>query len=322
MSDSPSAQALAVREPVPWREIEWLSMTPFLAAHLVPFAAMWTGVRPVDVLVAVVLYVVRMFAVTAGYHRYFAHRTFKTSRLFQFLLAFLAQTSSQRGVLWWAAHHRVHHKESDGPGDVHSPVRRGFLYAHVLWIYHRNAETRTERIKDFARYPELRFLDRYWLLPPVVLGLAVFLLFGWSGLVIGFFASTVALWHGTFLINSLTHVWGSKRFDAGDESRNNALFALVTLGEGWHNNHHYYQSATRQGFYWWEVDVTYYVLRMLSLLGIVRDLREPPERVLQLGRRLDAERRAARRARRRGLQEALDEASAGARPRPSTDAAA
>ncbi len=285
-------------------------MSPFLLAHLAPLGAIWVGVRPVDLLVALLLYVVRMFAVTAGYHRYFAHRTFKTSRAFQFLLALLAQSSSQRGVLWWAAHHRVHHKESDGPRDVHSPVRRGFWYAHVLWIYHRNSETRWDRIKDFAKYPELRFLDRYWLLPPVALGGLVFLLFGWSGLFVGFFASTVALWHGTFLINSLSHVWGRRRFETGDQSRNNALFALLTLGEGWHNNHHYYQSATRQGFYWWEIDVTYYVLRVLARFGIVWDLREPPERVLALGRKLDAERRAAHRAE---VRHALDEAASATR---------
>lgn len=270
---------------------EWSSMVPFVLVHLGVFGALWSGVTWQAVVCCVVLYAVRMFGVTGGYHRYFAHRTFKTNRVVQFLLAFLAQTSAQRGVLWWAAHHRRHHKYSDQPEDVHSPVQRGFWYSHVMWIYDGNSETDWDRIGDFAKYPELRFLNRFWLLPPVLLGFAVWLWLGWSGLFIGFFLSTVLLWHGTFLVNSLTHVFGRKRFDTSDESRNSLLIALVTLGEGWHNNHHHYQSSTRQGFYWWEIDVTYYVLRALSWVGLVRDLREPPARVLAEGRARD---RAAR----------------------------
>ena len=265
----------------------WLKASPFVLSHLAVLGAIWTGVTWQAAALCAVLFVVRIWGVTAGYHRYFSHRTYTTSRAFQFALAWLAQSSSQKGVLWWAGHHRVHHKLSDQPGDVHSPVQNNFLYAHLGWIFDETEETRWDKIRDFAKYPELRWLNKYWAVPPAVLAIACFLIAGWSGLFIGFFLSTVLLWHNTFLINSLTHVWGKKRFDTNDQSRNNLLTAILTLGEGWHNNHHHYQSSCRNGFYWWEVDVTYYVLKMLSWVGIVWDIRGVPEHVLEEGRRRD-----------------------------------
>ncbi len=273
------------------RDYEWGAMFPFLAVHLAPFGALVTGAHLRDFVVCGVLYVVRMFGVTGGYHRYFSHRTFRTSRWFQFVLALLAQSSSQRGVLWWAAHHRDHHKYSDTPRDPHSPIRHGFWHAHVGWIYDHNSETNYARVRDLAKYPELVWLDKHWWVPPAALGFAVWLLFGWSGLFIGFALSTVLLWHGTFTINSLTHLIGKRRFDTPDESRNHWLLAIVTMGEGWHNNHHHYQGSVRQGFYWWEVDVTYYVIRALAAVGLVWDVREPPARVYE-----QAEATRARRA--------------------------
>ncbi len=278
----------------PPRRIHWAAMVPFAAVHLACFGAIWSGVTIEAVIAAVVLYRVRVFAVTAGYHRYFSHRTYRVGRVTQLLLAFLAETSSQRGVLWWAAHHRAHHLYSDTERDLHSPRQRGFLYAHFLWIYADNGETDWARIRDFARYPELRFLDRHWLLPPVSLALVVFLLFGWSGLFVGFCLSTVAVWHTTFLINSLSHVLGARRYETGDDSRNHWLLALLAMGEGWHNNHHRYMRSCRQGFFPWELDVTYYALKALSWVGVVRDIEEPPPSVLEEGRRADRQRRAAK----------------------------
>ncbi|UCH29196.1 MAG: acyl-CoA desaturase [Myxococcales bacterium] len=269
------------------RTKRWLKAAPFILSHLAIFGAIWSGVTWQAVVLCVVLLFVRVWGITAGYHRYFAHRTYKTSRAFQFFLALLAQSSSQKGVLWWAAHHRVHHKLSDQPGDVHSPIQNSFYYAHMGWLFDDTEETRWDRIRDFAKYPELRWLNKYWVVPPTVLAVSCFLIAGWPGLFIGFFLSTVLLWHNTFLINSLTHVWGKKRFDTSDESRNNMVTALLTLGEGWHNNHHHYQSSCRNGFYWWEIDVTYYVLKMLSWVGIVWDIRGVPEHVLEEGRRRD-----------------------------------
>jgi stearoyl-CoA desaturase (Delta-9 desaturase) len=261
--------------------VDWLRSAPFLLVHavavatpfLVPFAWRWVGL-------AAALYVLRIFAITAGYHRYFSHRAYRTSRAFQLVLAVLGTTAVQKGPLWWAAHHRDHHRFSDGPEDIHSPLERGFWWSHVGWILsRRHAETKHERVKDLARYPELRWLDRWHLVPPLALAAGLLLAGGWPALLWGFFVSTVATWHGTFVINSLAHVLGRQRYATGDGSRNSAVLAVLTLGEGWHNNHHFYAASARQGFFWWELDVTYGALRLLAALRLVRDLRAPPPQV-------------------------------------------
>jgi stearoyl-CoA desaturase (delta-9 desaturase) len=234
---------------------------------------------------AAATYALRMFAVTGVYHRYFSHRTYKTSRAFQFALALLGTSATQKGPLWWAATHRLHHKHSDTERDVHSPGRRGFWYAHMGWWLGRDhEEVRLEQIGDFARYPELRWLDRYHVVGVLLLMAATALAGGFDGFLWGYVVSTCALLHGTFTINSLAHVFGSRRFATTDTSRNNLWLALVTFGEGWHNNHHHYQSSCRQGFYWWEVDVSYYVIKALERVGLVWGVREPPERILAEGR--------------------------------------
>ncbi|HSP98064.1 MAG TPA: acyl-CoA desaturase [Candidatus Dormibacteraeota bacterium] len=221
-----------------------------------------------------------MFGVTAGYHRYFSHRSYKTGRVFQFVLALLGTLAVQKGVLWWSANHRVHHKYSDQEGDVHSPVRNGFWWSHVGWILAEDwEETQYDRIPDMARYPELRWLNEHYLVPPVALATLLFLVGGLQWLVWGFFISTTVLWHSTFTINSLSHVFGRRRYETGDASRNNVWLALLTMGEGWHNNHHRYMNSVRQGFFWWEVDASYYILKALSWLGLVWDLHQPPARL-------------------------------------------
>lgn len=264
-----------------WQSVGNLSL--FLAVHLACLVAIWTGVRLSDVLVCLALYLVRMFAITAGYHRYFAHRTYKMGRLMQFLMAFLAMTSSQKGVIWWAAHHRRHHKYSDKPEDVHSPVQSGFWYAHVGWILSAaSSGTDSSLVKDLIKYPELRWLNRHVVFPVFCMGAFSFFCFnGLSTLIVGFFWSTVLVWHATFTINSLSHVIGSRRYDTDDDSRNHWFLALITLGEGWHNNHHHYMNSCRQGFFWWEYDLTYYGLKVLSWLGLVWDIKEPPRWVVE-----------------------------------------
>ena len=214
-----------------------------------------------------------MFGITAGYHRYFSHRSYKLGRVPQFLMAVLAQTSGQKGVLWWAAHHRDHHRLSDTPGDVHSP-REGFWWAHVGWILsteHDDYDPR--RVADFGRYPELRWLDRHHWVPAVAFAVCVWAVGGFPAFVWGYLLSTVLLYHATFAINSVAHIWGTRPFATADDSRNNPVLALVTLGEGWHNNHHFCRSSCRQGVRWWEIDLTYLGLRLLAALGIARDLR-------------------------------------------------
>lgn len=255
---------------------------PFIGMHLACLAIFWVDVQPIDWIICGALYVIRMFGITAGFHRYFSHRSFKTSRGFQFFLAFLGQSSAQRGVLWWAAIHRHHHKYSDTEQDMHSPVQDGFWYSHVLWIFAKKVRTADySLIKDFRKYPELVWLDKWERLPPFVLGFLVWAIFGWSGLVVGFFLSTMFLFHGTFTINSLSHVIGNQPYDTGDSSRNNLFLAIITLGEGWHNNHHHFPSATPQGFHWWQIDVTYYILKVLSVFRVVWGLRLPPVHVVQ-----------------------------------------
>jgi stearoyl-CoA desaturase (Delta-9 desaturase) len=255
---------------------------PFWGVHVaavvgvVALGFSWTGL-----LLALALYVVRMFFVTAGYHRYFSHRSFKTSRAFQLVLAVGAQTALQRGVLWWASTHRHHHAHSDGPEDVHSPARDGFWWSHLGWqLDPESNKADPERVRDLSRFPELRLLDRWGHVPGIALAVALALIGGAHAAVWGFFVSTTLLWHGTFLINSLAHVIGSRRYPTTDDSRNHWALAVATLGEGWHNNHHHYMSSARQGFRWWEIDPTYYGLRALALLRLVWDVRVPPAHVI------------------------------------------
>jgi stearoyl-CoA desaturase (delta-9 desaturase) len=228
------------------------------------------------------MYYLRMFGITAGYHRYFSHRAYKTGRVFQFILAFLGTTAMQKGVLWWAAHHRKHHKYSDLPEDIHSPVQNSLFWSHIGWILSRKYDaTDWARIQDFAKYPELRWLNKYYVIPPILGGALLYVYNGWAGFVWGGLVSSVLLWHGTFTINSLSHLWGSRRYKTTDDSRNNPVLAMITMGEGWHNNHHHYQSTANQGFFWWEIDLSYYILRALSVVGLVWDLRTPPKHILE-----------------------------------------
>ena len=280
------------------RRIDWLRAVPFLAMHLACVAVVWVGVSPIAVGVAAALYALRMFAITAFYHRYFSHRTFRTSRAVQFAFALIGAASVQRGPLWWAAHHRHHHRHADTVADPHSPNVHGFWWSHAGWFLTREGfRTDWSRIPDLAGYPELRWLDRYDTVVPVLLAAGLYGLgallervapsLGTSGpqlLVWGFFVSTVVLFHATVTINSLAHRFGKRRFDTRDDSRNNLWLALLTFGEGWHNNHHFFPGTARQGFRWWEIDLTWYGLRLLALLGLVRDLKPVPAWVLAKAR--------------------------------------
>jgi stearoyl-CoA desaturase (delta-9 desaturase) len=270
------------------RRYGWLVSAPFLGVHVTAVVGIaLLGWSWKWFLLAVAMYYVRMFGVTGGYHRYFSHRTYRTSRWFQFVLALLAQTSMQKGALWWAAHHRTHHKYSDTAQDPHSFRDYGFWYSHLGWILSAETEdTDMKKVGDLARYPELRWLNAYHAVPGVALAVGLWLVGSWPALVWGFFVSTVMLWHGTFTINSLAHWFGRRRYATTDDSKNSFLLALLTMGEGWHNNHHYYQRAANQGFFWWEIDATFYVLKVLSWLGIVWDVHTPPKKILD-GNRIE-----------------------------------
>ncbi|MFZ9855152.1 MAG: acyl-CoA desaturase [Limisphaerales bacterium] len=270
--------------------IVWGRTIGFAALQLGCLGVIWTGWSGIAVGSAVFLYFVRMFAVTGFYHRYFSHRTFSTSRAWQFVLALWGATCVQKGALWWAYTHRHHHQHSDEEDDKHSPRQHGFLWSHIGWIVSaRNFPTDYSRVKDLAKYPELVFLNRFDTLVPILFAVSLFLLgsvlrrvapgLGTDGpqmLVWGFFISTTALFHGTSCINSMAHIWGGRRYETGDDSRNSFLLSLITLGEGWHNNHHKHMGCTRQGFYWWEIDITYYLLKVMSWTGLIWDLRPVP----------------------------------------------
>jgi stearoyl-CoA desaturase (Delta-9 desaturase) len=261
--------------------INKVASIPFVLVHVLAVAGLFAfGVTPAALVLLVVYFFGRMWFITAGYHRYFAHRTYRTNRVFQFILAFGGSAAAQKGPLWWAGHHRDHHRYSDTEQDIHSPLR-GFWWSHLGWILcDKYNEVPYERIKDFARYPEIRFIDKHNWIAPWMLGIAAFLIAGLPGLFTGFFLSTVLLWHSTFLVNSLAHVVGRRRYATEDTSRNNVLIAVVTMGEGWHNNHHHHQASARNGFFWWEWDPTYYILRGLSAVRVIRDLKTPSRNVM------------------------------------------
>jgi stearoyl-CoA desaturase (delta-9 desaturase) len=289
LSPSPETTADSAADQPPtrgWRAVRRSfrpKTTAFWGMHVVAVVGAiayfsWWGVA-----LAIVSYFVRMVLVTAAYHRYFSHRSFKTSRVFQFLLALGAQSSAQKGVVWWASHHRHHHKYSDEPQDIHSVRQGGLWNSHLGWILVPDWDhTNTALVTDLTKFPELRFLNRsaVSLLPAVALALAFALIGGVPALMWGFFVSTVMLWHGSFSINSLSHLFGKRRYETSDDSRNNWFLAILTTGEGWHNNHHHYQSSANQGFHWWQIDVTFYFLRVLEMCGLVWDVRRPPAAVI------------------------------------------
>ena len=278
--------------------IDWPRYLPYLGMHVACLSVFWVGWSPLAIGCLMLTFFARVFGLTAFYHRYFSHRSFRTSRLIQFLGAALGSSAWQRGPIWWAAQHRRHHRHSDRPGDVHSPREHGFWYAHMGWFMTREIYATDRRlVKDWLRFPELRLLDRFNFAAPLLLAAALYAIgsmlavrfpeLGTSGpqlFVWGFLISTIALYHTTYAVNSVAHMVGHQRFATKDDSRNNFLLALITFGEGWHNNHHHYPASARQGFYWWEIDVTYYLLRLLAVLGIVWELHGVPQTVLARGR--------------------------------------
>jgi stearoyl-CoA desaturase (Delta-9 desaturase) len=277
--------------------IDWLRVIPFILMHLACLLVFFVGWSPIVLWVAVFSYLLRMFAITAFYHRYFSHKAFKTSRIFQFIFALLGASATQRGPIWWASHHRRHHRFSDTDYDIHSP-KHGFLWSHMGWfLCLKNFTMQENCVRDLMKYPELRWLDRFDIIVPIIFAVTLWgcgeylelyyphlQVTGGQMLVWGYFVSSIVLIHCTLCVNSLAHVLGSKRFETKDDSRNNGFLALLTLGEGWHNNHHHYPISARQGFYWWEIDVSFYILKLMSWCGIIWDLQSVPQERLLMNR--------------------------------------
>ena len=281
-----------------------LASSPLVFMHLACIGIFFTGFSWVALIALLITYIVRVFALTAGFHRYFSHRSFKTSRFFQFVLAWVGTSSAQMGPMWWAAHHRHHHQYSDTENDVHSPVAKDIFWAHIGWVlcWKKYGDIRKERVQDLYKFPELRFIDKWHVLPAISLGISLYLIgnylnasfpglgtSGWQLVMWGFFLSTTLVYHVTFCVNSVTHIVGNKRFNNMDESRNNWLVAFLTFGEGWHNNHHRYPMSARQGMYWWEFDLTFLILKCLEKLGLVWDLKVYPKAIYNEASLLDME---------------------------------
>lgn len=272
------------------KKVDWLRVLPFLFMHVMCLGVVWVGWSPFAVASALFLYFLRMLAITGFYHRYFSHKSFKTSRVTQFLFALLGASAAQRGPLWWASHHRHHHIHSDKETDAHSPGQHGFFWSHMGWFMsNANFSPKFQRIPDLVKFRELVWLDRFDALVPIALAVTLYVTGevlahyapslntnGAQLLIWGFFISTVLLYHATYTVNSLAHQIGKRRYKTKDDSRNSFLIALITCGEGWHNNHHHFPGSVRQGFYWWEIDMTYYFLRLLSALGLIWELRSVP----------------------------------------------
>jgi stearoyl-CoA desaturase (delta-9 desaturase) len=281
--DSGTPDAVAAQHAARRRKASYI--VRYLVIQFLGLGMPWfVGISGWSLALAAVTYAIGMFGVTAGYHRFFSHRTYKTSRWFAVVLAVMAEMTAQKGVIWWARGHRHHHRYSDTERDLHSPISKGFAYAHVGWLFDTDDHPTGKTVADLERRPELVWLDKHWLVPPIAWGVVYWLFGGWEAVFTGYFFAVVLLHHGTFTINSLSHVWGTRTYDTIDSSRNNFFLALITFGEGWHNNHHHYMRSTRQGFEWWQLDITYLVLRGLAAVGIVWDLREPTEALKQANR--------------------------------------
>jgi stearoyl-CoA desaturase (Delta-9 desaturase) len=268
--------------PRPGRSLAWACCraargTWFLVlAHLGALAGLLGGAAVPDWLLLPAFLAVRGLTTTVAYHRYFAHRSFKTGRAFQFLLGCLCCTNLQRGPLWWAAVHRQHHRHADGPGDPHSPARGGFLWAYGGWMFAALEEPDWGRVRDLTRFPELVWLERLWLVPPLLLAAGCWLVGGWGLVCVGFCLSAVVALHGASLVNTLGHLVGSRRYPTPDRSRNSLVLALLTFGDGWHNNHHHYPHAAQAGFFRWEADGSFRLIRLLEFAGLVWDVRRVP----------------------------------------------
>jgi stearoyl-CoA desaturase (delta-9 desaturase) len=271
----------------------WTVQASALLAFFVPFSASMAALWAVS-------HFLRAIGLTLAFHRYFAHRAFQMNRAARFVWTFIGTAAMQKGPLWWAGHHVNHHRFADRDGDPHSPAISGFYYAHIGWflndVRYDRVETGNAVVRDFGGAPEIVWLDRYYVVPPVILAAAMYLIGGFPWLVWGFCVPTVTLAHATFAINTINHLMGSRRFDTRDDSRNNVMTAIFAAGEGWHNNHHRFQRAARNGFFWWEFDPTWYVIRAMAAIGIAWDIQAVPERVYAEARARKAGRRMMWRA--------------------------
>ncbi|MCA1592933.1 MAG: fatty acid desaturase [Acidobacteria bacterium] len=257
--------------------INWSTCITMVVFHAASIAALfmftWKGLAAA----ALLWWISGSLGIGMGFHRLLTHRGFKTPKWVEYFLTICGMLTLESGAINWVATHRIHHSHTDAPGDPHTP-RDGAWWAHIGWILTGTAQQHDEAI--LRRYtPDLMkdkvhvWLNKWFYLPLVVVGVLLFALGGWSLLMWGIFMRVTVGWHATWLVNSATHMWGTRRFETNEDSTNNPVVALLTFGEGWHNNHHAYPRAARHGFAWYELDVNWMGIRALQLLGLAHDIK-------------------------------------------------
>ncbi len=245
--------------------------------HVGAVAALWFT-SWTNVIVALALHWLAVgLGISLGYHRLHTHRGYKTSRAFEYFLAICGTLTLEGGPIFWVATHRVHHQHSDHDGDPHTPHDGGF-WAHVGWILfghtrHNNTVLMSKYAPDLGADPFYRWLNSYHYVPLILLGIVLLAVGGWGMVLWGIALRVTVGLHATWLVNSATHMWGSRRFPTRDDSKNSWWVALLTFGEGWHNNHHAHPVSARHGLAWYEFDVSWITLKALRALGVVRELK-------------------------------------------------
>ena len=256
--------------------IRWPEFLGIAGLHLVCVFAPWTFSWSALGVALFLYWAVCGLGISMGYHRLLTHRGFETSGAFRYVLATLGTMNFQGGPVGWVGTHRIHHRDSDTENDPHSP-RHGFLWAHLLWCLAHDPLGRRRKAAalDLGRERGMVWLDKWFWVPQAVLAAVLYLLGGWSWVVWGVGVRTVFTYHATWLVNSASHTWGYRNFETKDDSRNNWWVALISWGEGWHNNHHAHQRSARHGMRWFEIDATYWSLRLLAWLRVVRNVYAP-----------------------------------------------
>lgn len=266
------------------REIAWPAFLFIVGVHIAALAGFWTFTWPALFLCLFMHWVTGGVGITLGFHRLLTHRSFKAPKALEYFLAIIGTLACQGGPIKWVVAHRIHHAFSDEEGDPHTPIQ-SFFWAHMGWCMHKN-----NLIDDPKNYPRfapdltkdkvMQFIDNTHILWTVALAGLFYALGGWPFVVWGIFVRLVLVYHTTWFVNSATHVWGYRTYKSGDQSTNLWWVALLSYGEGWHNNHHAFQTSARHGLAWWEFDTTYMMIRVLRFLGLATEVKIPSQHLL------------------------------------------
>ena len=268
------AEARAAKEKL---GVNWANVIFIIVAHIAAVAALFFWSWPAVITGFVLFYVAGSFGIGMGYHRLLTHRGYKVPRLVEYFLATCGTLSLEGGPIQWVVTHRIHHAHADRPGDPHTP-RDGGWWAHMGWILwgtaqNHDAATIAHYAPDLVKDRYYRWLNNYYYVPLLIVGIGLFIFGGWGVVLWGVFLRTTVALHATWLVNSATHLWGEQRFKTDDDSRNSWWVALLTFGEGWHNNHHAHPTSARHGLHWYEIDLNWLGIRALQLLGLAHSIK-------------------------------------------------